>query len=124
MKKLCKIFDIKVNLSTAFYLEIDGQSEIANQEIERHLCIFVNYHQYDWPEKLVMAEFAANNNELASTNLFSFFATKSLHPRISFDKVELFNISTRKRIFNQKALEISGNMQTTWEFIQKALAAV
>ena len=70
-----------------------------------------------------MAEFAANNNKSNSTKLSPFFATKSLHPRISFDKVELFDASTCEQIFNQKALDISGNMQTTWEFVRKALAA-
>ena len=92
--------------------------------MERHLRTFVNYQQDDWPGKLAMAEFAANNNESASTKLSSFFATKGLHLRMSFDKVELSDASTRERILNQKALDISGNMQTTWEFVQKALAVV
>ena len=38
-----KILGISANLSMSFYLEIDGQSEIANQEMKRHLRIFVNY---------------------------------------------------------------------------------
>ena len=42
-KNLCKILDISTSLSTLFYLETDRQSEIANQEIERHFCTFVNY---------------------------------------------------------------------------------
>ena len=45
-----------------------------------------------------MAEFATNKNESTSTKLFPFLATKSLHPRMSFDKVEFSNISTYKRI--------------------------
>ncbi len=42
-KNLCKILDISANLSTSFHPETDGQSEIANQEMERYLCTFVNY---------------------------------------------------------------------------------
>ena len=57
-----------------------------------------------------MAEFVANNNKLASTKLSYFFATKELHSQISFDRVELSDASICKRIFNQKALEIFGNM--------------
>ena len=57
-----------------------------------------------------MTEFAANNNELASTNFFLFFATKSLHQYISFDKMELFNANTCKQIFHQKALDFSKNI--------------
>ena len=45
-KNLCKILGISANLSTSFHPETDGQSEIANQEIERHLRTFVNY-QYN-----------------------------------------------------------------------------
>ena len=122
-KNLCKILGIKVNLSTTFHPETDRQSEIANQEMERHLRTFVNYQQDDWSDKLAMAEFAANNNESASTKLSPFFATKGLHPRMSFDIVELSDTSTRERILKQKALDISGNMEATWEFARKALVA-
>ena len=60
-----------------------------------------------------MAEFAPNNNKLVSIKVLTFFAIKDLHLYISFDKVRLFNINTCKRIFNQKTLNISENMQTS-----------
>lgn len=62
-------------------------------------------------------------NESASTKLSPFFATKGLHPRMSFDIVELSDASTRERILKQKTLDIPENMQTTWEFARKTLAA-
>ena len=64
--------------------------------MERYLCIFVNYQQDDWSGKLAMAEFAANNNESASTKLSFFFATQGLHPCMSFDRVKLSDTSTCK----------------------------
>ena len=70
-----------------------------------------------------MAESTGNNNESASTKLSLFFATKSFHPRMSFDIVDLSDTSTRERILKQKALDISGKMETTWEFARKALVA-
>lgn len=73
-KNLCKIFGIKTNLSTAFYQEIDRLSEIANQDIKRHLCIFVNYQQNNWSEKFAIAKFVAKYNESAFTKLSPFFA--------------------------------------------------
>ena len=45
-----------------------------------------------------MAEFAANNNESASTKLFPFFVSKSLHLRMSFDIIDLSDINTHKQI--------------------------
>ena len=41
-----------------------------------------------------MAELAANKNKSALTKISLFFATKSLHPYMSFDKVELYNAGT------------------------------
>lgn len=70
-----------------------------------------------------MVKFAANNNKLASTKLSPFFAIKGLHPCISFDTVEISDASNCKRIVKQRALDISENMQTTWEFARKTLAA-
>ena len=64
-----------------------------------------------------MTEFAANNNKSVSTKLFLFFVTKSLHPYKSFEKVKVFDIYNHKRIFNQKALDISRNMQIISEFV-------
>ena len=92
--------------------------------MEKYLRTFVNYQQDDWSEKLAIAEFATNNNESASTKLSPFFATKGLHPRISFDIVDLSNAGTYERILKQRPLNISRNMETTWEFIQKAMVVV
>ena len=92
-RNLCKIHGVRANLSTSFDSELEGQSEIANQEIKRHFCIFVNYKQDDCSLKLAMAEFIVNNNVSISSSikLSSLFPTKSSHPRISFDIVELFD---------------------------------
>ena len=43
---------------------------------------------------------------------------------MSFDIVHFFNTSTCEWIFKQKTLDISENIEITWEFIQKALAIV
>lgn len=43
---------------------------------------------------------------------------------MSFGIVELSNASTYEQILQQKALNISTNMQINWEFVRKALAAV
>ena len=97
-KNLCKILSIKANLSTLFHLAIYEQSKIANQEMERYICSFINNQQDDLLKKLAIAEFVAHNNISASTKLSLFFATKSLYPYISFDIVELSNASAYKEI--------------------------
>lgn len=64
-----------------------------------------------------MVEFVAKNNELASTKTSPFFATKGM----SFDIVDFSNAGTHNWIFKLKALDISGNMETTWKFAQKTI---
>ena len=120
-KNLCKILGISANLSTSFHPETDGQSEIANQEMERHLRTFVNYQQDDWSDKLPMAEFAANNNNSTSTRLSPFFASRGLHLRMSFDVVDLSDTTTRERINKKKAIDISESMQSIWKYTQESL---
>ena len=85
-----------------FHPETNGQSEIANQEMERHLCTFINYQQDDWANKLPMTEFVANNNDFAFMRLSPFFASRGLYPRMSFDVVDLSDTTTRERINKKK----------------------
>ena len=40
---LCKLLGIKAKLSTVWHPETDGQSEIANQEIERYTQSYINH---------------------------------------------------------------------------------
>jgi hypothetical protein len=54
-------------MSTAFYPQIDGQTECQNQELEAYLCMFVNYEQDNWVELLPTAEFTYNSMWNSST---------------------------------------------------------
>lgn len=91
----------------SYHLEIDGQSEIVNHEIEKHLQNFIHYQQDDWVDKLPIAKFAANNNKSISTKLTSFFVLKGLHLHISFDIIDFSESTTCKRINKKKDINIS-----------------
>ena len=121
-KSLCKVLRINAKLSTAFYPETDGQSEIANQEIERHLRTYVNHFQDNWVDLLPMAKFAANANLSASTKIPPFQATRGYVPRISFDPVDLLESSTRERLANTKAQSIAADIEEVWKFVRNEMA--
>ena len=108
---LCKLLGIKAKLSTAWHPETDGQSEIANQEMERYLRSYVNHFQDDWVDHLPMAEFASNANTSATTTVPPFLVSRGYIPRMSFEPVDLTASSTRKRLANAKARLISDQMQ-------------
>ena len=93
---LCKLFGINAKLSTAFYLETDGQSKNANQKMEHHLRSYVNHFQNDWVELLPMAEFSRYANTSATMKIPPFLASQRVVPQMSFDSVNLSALSTRK----------------------------
>ena len=72
---------IKLNLSTAFHPETDGQTERVNQSVEHYLRVFTSYNQDDWSTILGQASFAYNNTYHTATKLTPFFANFGYHPR-------------------------------------------
>ena len=45
IKELNEILRIEIKLLTAFYLQVDGQMERTNQELEQYLRIYINHRQ-------------------------------------------------------------------------------
>ena len=62
-KETAKELQIERKMSTAFYLQTDGQTERTNTILEQYLQAYVNYQQDNWVELLPMAEFAYNNSQ-------------------------------------------------------------
>jgi len=71
-KELNRILRIEMGLSIMFHLQTDRQIKQINQELEQYLRFFTEYRQRDWPEWLVMVEFAVNNKVYSATKV-SFF---------------------------------------------------
>ncbi|SJL00960.1 uncharacterized protein ARMOST_04273 [Armillaria ostoyae] len=82
MKELYRMLDITQNASTAFHPQTDGQTERVNQEVEKYLRIFINYHQNDWADWLPLAEFAHNNRAHSATGKSPFMILYGRNPRI------------------------------------------
>ena len=79
--------NMKLNFSTAYRPQTDGQTERTNQTLEQYLRLYCNYRQDNWVELLPLAEFAYNNASHSSTQVSPFFANYGYHPSInvSFD---------------------------------------
>ena len=119
---LCRLLGIKAKLSTAWHPETDGQSEIANQEIERYLRSYVNHFQNNWVERLPMAEFSSNANTSATTKVPPFLVSCGYILRMSFEPVDLTALSTREKLANARAKSIADCMQEVWEFTRAEMA--
>lgn len=68
--------------------------------------------------KLVMANFVANNKKLTSTKLSLIIALRCLYPPMSFDIINIIDISFHKRINQQKPLNISNVWKNIKIFIK------
>jgi len=107
MKKLNKMLGIETKLSTAYYPEIDGQTERTNQELEQYLRMYVNHRQNNWAEWLATAEFAFNNKVHTATKTSPFQVNYGREPRMGFD--------IRKKGKNEKAEEFVRKMKERHE---------
>ncbi len=81
-------------LSTAFYLQTDGQTKRQNSTMKAYLEAFVNWERDDWARRLLMAEFAYNITKNTNTGHTSFELHCGYHPRVFFkENVDFYSRS-------------------------------
>ena len=85
MRELNKMLGIKTKLLTAFYPQMDRQTEQTNQELEQYPRMFIDHRQEQWSDWLGTAEFAYNNKVNTSTKMSPFRANSGRDPRIGFE---------------------------------------
>jgi len=85
MKELNRILGIKTKLSMAFHPQTDRQTKYTNQELEKYLRMFVDYHQEQWPDWLGTAKFVYNNKLNSLTKVSPFMANNSWNLRMGFE---------------------------------------
>ena len=81
-----QILETKLNLSTAFHPETDGQTERAIRTVEQMLRGYVGPRQKDWADYLPLLEFAYNNSVQATTGKTPFFLNYGRHPATPFNR--------------------------------------
>ena len=72
-QNLWKLAGTKLNMSTAYHPQSDGQTERANQTLEAMLRSYVNIHHNDCDTLLTSVEIAYNNSVQASTGFSPFY---------------------------------------------------
>jgi len=85
IKELNNLLGIQTKLSTAYYPQMDGQTERINQELEQYLRVFIDHRQEQWLDWLGMVEFTYNNKIHAATKTSPFKANYSQNPRMGFE---------------------------------------
>ena len=102
-KELMKLLDIKVNMSTAYHPQTNGQVERINRILEDYIRRYCNGNSDDWDKLLPLAEFAYNNSVSATTSFTPFYLNYGLDPRKDLN--ELYKESP-----NETAKEFANRM--------------
>jgi hypothetical protein len=84
---LWKELGTKLNMSTSYHPQTDGQTENANRTLENMLRAYVSYHQDDWDERLTAAEIAVNNSHHSSTGFTPYYMNSGQHPRLPLTNI-------------------------------------
>ena len=79
-KAVHQVLGTKLNMSTSFHPQSDGQTERVNRVLEEVLRHYVSAKQDDWDELLDMAEFAINNSWHESVRNTPFYLNYGQHP--------------------------------------------
>jgi IS30 family transposase len=74
LKRLYESMDTKLNFSSAYHPQMDGQTERTNQVLEDMLRACTLKHDRSWDKSLPYAEFSYNNSYHASLKMAPFEA--------------------------------------------------
>jgi hypothetical protein len=88
-----------------------------------YLRVYVNYHQDDWVDWLLTAEFSDNMKDSALIQVASFEANYGFIPRMSFDWSESDKRATTKpqQASREQAKNMAERMNDLWKEITESL---
>ncbi|KAJ9552872.1 hypothetical protein OSB04_016917 [Centaurea solstitialis] len=86
---LWNMVNTKLNFSSAYHPQTDGQTEVVNRSLGNLLRCLVGDHVKAWDQKLCQAEFAHNHAVNRSTGFSPFQVVYSVQPRGPLDLMSL-----------------------------------
>ncbi|KAH9693434.1 Endonuclease [Citrus sinensis] len=116
-KTLWKLTNTRLNFSSAYHPQTDGQTEVVNRSLGNHLRSLVGDNLKMWDQKLYQVEFTYNRAAERSTGLSPFQVNYGYNPRAPIDLAPVPNL-VRK---SGKAEDFIEQLQKIHETTQESL---
>uniref|UniRef100_A0A8C1QTJ1 Gypsy retrotransposon integrase-like protein 1 n=1 Tax=Cyprinus carpio TaxID=7962 RepID=A0A8C1QTJ1_CYPCA len=81
-REFCRLLGATVSLSSGFHPQSNGQTERANQDLERVLRCLVSKNPSSWSQQLSMVEYAHNTLPISATGLSPFECSVGYQPPV------------------------------------------
>jgi len=116
---LMQLLQVKLNVSTAFHSETDGQTEWVNQTLEHYLRNYCLYQQDDWVSLLSFAEHTYNISLSESAKASPFEINYGCTPQTQWSGM----VSDNQFIHPGSELVVK-DWEETWQEIRETLQGV
>jgi len=116
-KELYRLLGVRLSSSTAWYPQMDRQTERVNQELDQFLHLFVNERQNDWYDLLPIAEFQHNNHVHSATQQPPFLLDTGRIPCMGFEPTQA---PSRLETVNEFTERMKSAMEEAKSVIRKA----
>ena len=115
-RSLMQMLDVKLNISTAFHPESDGQTERVNQTLEQYLRSYCSYQQDDWVSLLPFAEHAYNTSVSESSKASPFEINYGFSPQTQWSGI----VSESQGVHPDSELVVK-DWEGTWQEVRETL---
>ena len=118
-KELCRTLGIDQNMSTAYHLQTDSQSERTNKTMEGLLQIFCNHQADDWAKWLSVVQYIINSRPSSMTKKAPYELRMGHIPKVhqAVKDLKVPDLAVRQRTLKsiwEEALLVMQHAQESW----------